>query len=156
MKIEFIVVGKTKSKEIQACINDYEQRIKHYCDFSITVIPELKNTKKLSQEQIKTAEGEQIIKNIKSKSFFVLLDERGLEFRSLDFAAWLENKQITTNNITFAIGGAYGFSKTVYESAQTKISLSKMTFSHQLVRLLFLEQLYRAFTIVRNEPYHHE
>ena len=156
MKIELILVSKTKSKEIQACLNDYEQRIKHYSPFSITIIPDLKNTKNLSQEQIKTAEGEQILRIFKPGDCVVLLDERGEEFRSVDFAAWIEKKQHAFSRLVFVIGGAYGFSKAVYERANDKVSLSKMTFSHQLVRLIFLEQLYRAFTIMRNEPYHHE
>ena len=124
--------------------------------FSITVIPELKNTKSLSEEQQKTLEGEAVMKLLQPSDTLVLLDERGKDFRSVEFATWLAKKQQTSRRLVFLIGGPYGFSEAVYARANDKISLSKMTFSHQMVRLIFTEQLYRACTINNNEPYHHE
>lgn len=124
--------------------------------FSITTIPELKNTKSLSEEQQKQKEGELIMKEIQPSDAVVLLDEHGKEFRSVEYADWLRRKQATARRLVFVIGGPYGFSKEVYSRADEKISLSKMTFSHQMVRLIFTEQLYRACTIIKGEPYHHE
>jgi 23S rRNA (pseudouridine1915-N3)-methyltransferase len=124
--------------------------------FSITTIPELKNTKSLTEEQQKQAEGEQILKLIQPSDTVVLLDEHGHEFRSMELASWLEQKRNTARRLVFVIGGPYGFSQAVYSRANEKISLSKMTFSHQMVRLIFTEQLYRACTIIKGEPYHHE
>lgn len=139
-----------------AGIDDYAKRIGHYLPFNIKVIPELKNNKSMSHAQQKEKEGEQILKALDPKCFLVLLDERGKEMRSAEFAAWIENKQFATKQLTFVIGGPYGFSQSVYERADGMMSLSRMTFSHQMVRLVFTEQLYRAFTILNNEPYHHE
>jgi 23S rRNA (pseudouridine1915-N3)-methyltransferase len=156
MKTELILVGKTVSKEFQKLIADYSERITHYMPFGITVIPELKNTKSLSEEQQKTAEGEQILKLLQPSDTVVLLDEHGREPRSIELAQWLEKKQTVARRLVFIIGGPYGFSDAIYKRANEKISLSKMTFSHQLVRLIFAEQLYRACTINKNEPYHHE
>ena len=150
------MVGKTADKLYSEGIDNYANRINHYINFNIKVIPELKNSKSLSEEQQKEKEGELILKNIEDKAFVVLLDERGKELRSVEFAAWLDNKQQTVRNLTFVIGGPYGFSQAVYDRADGKISLSRMTFSHQMVRLVFTEQIYRACTILRNEPYHHE
>ncbi len=156
MKTELILVGRTADPHFQAGISDYATRIGHYMPFNITVIPELKNTKNLSDEQQKTAEGELIMKQIQSTDTVVLLDEHGKEFRSIEFARWLTQKRNTTRRLVFVIGGPYGFSEAVYSRANEQISLSKMTFSHQMVRLIFVEQLYRACTIIRGEPYHHE
>lgn len=156
MKIKLIMIGKTTGDLYIDAIDDYTNRIKHYNNFSIHVIPGLKNTKKLSQEQQKQAEGELIIKELTAQDTVILLDERGKEYRSMEFAKWLENKQLTAQNIVFVIGGPYGFSDSIYKRANEKISLSKMTFSHQMVRLIFVEQLYRACTIIKGESYHHE
>ena len=133
------------------------ERTKHYTSFDMEVIPELKNTKSLSMEQQKEKEGELILKAIQPGDVVVLLDEHGKEFRSIEFADWVEKKMHTVNKrLVFIIGGPYGFSPSVYAAAQEKISLSKMTFSHQMIRLIFVEQLYRAMTILNNGPYHHE
>lgn len=156
MKTELIVVGRTVNKHFIAGIADYSERIGHYMPFSITTIPELKNTKSLTEEQQKQAEGEQILKLIQPSDTVVLLDEHGHEFRSVELASWLEQKRNTARRLVFVIGGPYGFSQAIYSRANEKISLSKMTFSHQMVRLIFTEQLYRACTIIKGEPYHHE
>lgn len=156
MKTELILVGKTVNKHFNAGINDYVERIGHYMPFSITTIPELKNTKNLSESQQKERESELILKQIQSTDTVVLLDEHGKEFRSIEFADWIQKKQNTARRLIFVIGGPYGFSNDVYERANEKISLSKMTFSHQMVRLIFTEQIYRACTIIKGEPYHHE
>lgn len=156
MKIKLIMIGKTTGDLYIDAIDDYTNRIKHYNNFSIHVIPGLKNTKKLSQEQQKQTEGELILKELTAQDTVILLDERGKEYRSMEFAKWLENKQLTAQNIVFVIGGPYGFSDSIYKRANEKISLSKMTFSHQMVRLIFVEQLYRACTIIKGESYHHE
>ena len=156
MKTELLLVGKTVNKHFIAGINDYVERINHYMPFNITVIPELKNTKALTEEQQKEREGDLILQKLQSSDTVVLLDEHGKELRSIEFADWLQRKQNTTRRLVFIIGGPYGFSKAVYERANEKLSLSKMTFSHQMVRLIFCEQIYRACTIIRGEPYHHE
>ena len=156
MKETLILVGNTTDKHFDAGINDYAGRIKHYLPFEITIIPELKNTKSLSEEQQKEKEGEQILKLLTSSDTVVLLDEHGKEMRSIEYAQWLQKKQATAKRLVFVIGGPYGFSPAVYSRADEKISLSKMTFSHQMVRLIFTEQLYRACTIIKGEPYHHE
>ena len=156
MKTILILVGKTTNKIFQTGINDYTERIGHYIPFNITTIPELKNTKSLSEEQQKQKEGELILKEILSSDTVVLLDERGKDFRSIEYAEWLRQRQATARRLVFVIGGPYGFSKDVYDRANEKISLSKMTFSHQMVRLIFTEQLYRACTMIKGEPYHHE
>ena len=156
MKTELILVGKTVNKHFNAGINDYVERIGYYMPFSITTIPELKNTKNLSESQQKEREGELILKQIQSTDTVVLLDEHGKEFRSIEFADWIQKKQNTARRLIFVIGGPYGFSNDVYERANEKISLSQMTFSHQMVRLIFTEQIYRACTIIKGEPYHHE
>ena len=156
MKTELILVGKTNDKHFQAGIDDYVGRINHYMPFSVTVIPELKNTKSLSEEQQKEREGEQILKLLQPSDCLVLLDERGREYRSVEFASWIGKKQQTVRRLVFCIGGPYGFSKSVYARANEQVSLSKMTYSHQMVRLVFTEQVYRACTIIKGEPYHHE
>ena len=157
MKFALLVVGRTVEKHYITAINDYVERIKHYTPFDMEVIPELKNTKSLSMEQQKEKEGELILKALQPGDVVVLLDEHGKEFRSIEFAEWAEKKMHTVNKrLVFIIGGPYGFSKDVYAAAQEKISLSKMTFSHQMVRLIFVEQLYRAMNILAGGPYHHE
>lgn len=156
MKTELILVGKTVSKEFQKLIADYSERVIHYMPFSITVIPELKNTKSLTEEQQKTAEGEQILRLLQPSDTVVLLDEHGREPRSIELAQWLEKKQSIARRLVFIIGGPYGFSPAVYARANEQLSLSRLTFSHQMVRTIFLEQLYRACTIIKGEPYHHE
>ena len=156
MKTILILVGKTQSKIFKVGIDDYVSRIEHYMPFSITTITELKNTKSLSEDQQKQKEGELILKEIQPSDTVVLLDEHGAEFRSVEYANWLKQKQNTARRLIFIIGGPYGFSPDVYARANEKISLSRMTFSHQMVRLIFTEQLYRACTIIKGEPYHHE
>ena len=156
MKTELILVSKTTDKHLAAGIDDYVSRICHYLPFAITVIPELKNTKNMTEEQQKVREGELIIQKIQPSDTVVLLDEHGKEFRSIEFADWLQKKQNTARRLVFVIGGPYGFSESIYKRADELLSLSKMTFSHQMVRLLFVEQIYRACTIIKGEPYHHE
>ena len=157
MKFTLLVVGRTVEKHYITAIDDYVARTKHFTQFDMEVIPELKNTKSLSMEQQKEKEAELILKALQPGDVVVLLDEHGNEFRSIEFADWIERKMHTVNKrLVFIIGGPYGFSPKVYAAAQEKISLSKMTFSHQMIRLIFVEQLYRAFTILNNNPYHHE
>lgn len=156
MKTELIMVGKTVDKLYTKGIGDYQERIGHYMPFNITVIPALKNTKSLSEDQQKQAEGELILRLIQPSDTVVLLDEHGAERTSMEMATWLTRKQQTARRLVFIIGGPYGFSDDVYGRADEKISLSRMTFSHQMVRLIFVEQLYRACTIIRGESYHHE
>lgn len=156
MKTELIMVGKTVDKLYTKGIGDYQERIGHYMPFNITVIPALKNTKSLSEDQQKQAEGELILRLIQPSDTVVLLDEHGAERTSMEMATWLTRKLQTARRLVFIIGGPYGFSADVYGRADEKISLSRMTFSHQMVRLIFVEQLYRACTIIRGESYHHE
>ena len=156
MKTLLIMVGKTVNKHFVAGINDYCERISHYMPFDTLVIPELKNTRKLTEEQQKVAEGELILKQLQSTDMVVLLDEHGKEMRSVEFAQWIHQKQMNSRRLLLIIGGPYGFSSDVKKRANGEISLSKMTFSHQMIRLLLVEQIYRAHTILKNEPYHHE
>jgi len=156
MKTLLILVGKTTDKHFQAGIADYVERIGHYMPFELVTIPELKNTKNLTEEQQKTAEGDLILRQLQPSDTVVLLDEHGREYRSLEFARWMEQKRNTARRLVFVIGGPYGFSKEVYARANEQLSLSKMTFSHQMIRLVFTEQIYRACTIIKGEPYHHE
>lgn len=156
MKTLLIFTGKTTDKNIAAGIDDYVGRISHYMPFDIATIPELKNTKSLTQYQQKDKEGEMILKQVQPSDFVVLLDEHGKEYRSVDFAAWMQQKQQTAKRLVLVIGGPYGFSDAVFKRADEKVSLSKMTFSHQMVRLIITEQIYRACTIIKGEPYHHE
>ena len=157
MKFTLLVVGRTVEKHYITAIDDYVARTKHFTQFDMEVIPELKNTKNLSMDQQKEKEAELILKALQPGDVVVLLDEHGKEFRSIEFADWIEKKMHTVNKrLVFIIGGPYGFSDAIYERANGKVSLSKMTFSHQMVRLIFVEQLYRAMTILRGEPYHHE
>lgn len=156
MKTQLILVGKTTNKHFVAGINDYVERIGHYMPFSITTIPELKNAKSLSEDQQKEREGELIMKQLQPSDTVVLLDEHGTQMRSIEFAQWLQKMQNAARRLVFVIGGPYGFSPALYQRANQKISLSPMTFSHQMVRLVFTEQIYRACTILKGEPYHHE
>lgn len=156
MKALLILVGKTKDKLYSHAIDDYRGRIGHYLPFEIVTIPELKNTSSLTEQQQKDKEGELILSHIQPSDVVVLLDERGVEQRSVEFAKWLQRMQNTARRLIFIIGGPYGFSSQVYGRANHQVSLSKMTFSHQMVRLIFVEQLYRACTIIKGEPYHHE
>ena len=156
MKITLLVVGKTTSVQIESLIQEYLKHLTHYIPFVLQVIPELKNTKALTPEQQKLAEGDLILRAINSTTDLVLLDEHGKEFRSVEFADYVQKRMSSGRDVVFVVGGPYGFSEAVYQRANGKISLSKMTFSHQMVRLFFVEQLYRAMTILRGEPYHHE
>ena len=156
MKISLLVIGKTADARLQTLIEDYQQRLKHYVPFEFVVIPDIKNAKSLSEEQLKTTEGEAILARLTPAMDVVLLDEHGREFRSMEYADWLQKKMGAGRDLTLIIGGAYGFSPAVYARADGKLSLSQMTFSHQMIRLMAIEQLYRAMTILRGEPYHHE
>lgn len=157
MKTVLLVVGRTVEKHFVTAIDDYVQRTKRYTAFDMEVIPELKNTKSLSFEQQKEREGELICKAIQPGDVVVLLDEHGREMRSVEFADYMERKMNTVNKrLVFVVGGPYGFSQRVYDMAAEKISMSKMTFSHQMIRLIFVEQIYRAMTIINGGPYHHE
>ena len=157
MKITLLTVGKTDRDWVRQGLDVYTSRMKHYIPFVITEIPELKNVSALSKDQIKAKEAELILKNVKPTDDVILLDERGREYSSMEFAKVLQDKiSYIGKDIVFVIGGAYGFSDDVYRRADSKISLSRMTFSHQMVRTIFAEQIYRAFTIMRGEPYHHE
>ncbi|MCF6347720.1 MAG: 23S rRNA (pseudouridine(1915)-N(3))-methyltransferase RlmH [Flavobacteriaceae bacterium] len=157
MKIKLISIGKTEDKNLKQLIDGYQKRLRHYIKFEFEIIPDIKNVKNLSENQQKEREGELILKKITSKDQLILLDEKGYEFRSIEFSRFLQKKMNSgIKQLVFVIGGPYGFSETVYQKAQGKISLSKMTFSHQMIRLFMVEQLYRAFTILKHEPYHHE
>ena len=156
MKTVLLQVGKTVNKHFVAAISDYVERIGHYMPFEVVTIPELKNTKNLTEEQQKQAEGELILRQLQPSDTVVLLDEHGREYRSIEFARWLEQKQQSARRLIFIIGGPYGFSPAVYARSNEQLSLSKMTFSHQMIRLTFTEQIYRACTIIKVEPYHHE
>lgn len=157
MNIELIVVGKTDSKEVTALVDMYTKRINFYNRFNITYIPDIRNSKNLSEAQQKTAEGEAILRLLDESDRVVLLDEKGSEFRSVEYADWLQKRMNSgVKRLVFIIGGPYGFSPEVYARSNEKISLSKMTFSHQIIRAIFTEQLYRAFSILHNSPYHHE
>lgn len=157
MKITLVTVGKTDVKWVKEGLALYTSRLTHYIQFGIVEIPELKNVSALSRDQIKEKEGELILSHVRTSDDVILLDEHGRQFRSMEFASYLQDKMACSGrNIVFVIGGAYGFSAAVYGRADSKMSLSDMTFSHQMVRVIFAEQLYRAFTIMRGEPYHHE
>lgn len=157
MKISLFVVGKTNHNYLSPGIDDYTKRINHYIPFNIQYIADAKNTKSLSQAQQKQAEGQNLLNAFEKSDYVVLLDERGKEFTSKDFSSFIEKKmQTVAKRLVFVVGGPYGFSEDVYQRANEKISLSKMTFPHDLIRLIFTEQLYRSFTIMNNEPYHHD
>lgn len=157
MRIHVMFIGKTMGKLFQEAISDYQQRLTHYVPFAIEEVPDLKNTKSLTEEQQKEKEADMVFDRLQSGDVLVLLDEKGKEFTSREFSTFIENKMHTVNKrLVLLIGGPYGFSQRIYDAAQGKISLSKMTFSHQMVRLFLVEQIYRAFTIMRGEPYHHD
>ena len=157
MKIKLIVVGKTHAKYLLEAEKEYQQRLKHYIKFEQVVIADVKNTKHLTHQEVSRREGELIISKITNDEQVILLDDKGKEFTSLNFSQFINQKMIqSTKCLTFIVGGAYGFSANVYKRANAKMSLSKMTFSHQMVRMIFKEQLYRAFTIIKGEKYHHQ
>lgn len=156
MKITLYAIGKTDSAALQSLITDYAKRLQHYVPFALEVIPDIKNTKNLSEAQQKQAEGAELLKRLSTADALILLDEGGKMHSSVGFSKFLQKKMNSgLKHLVFVIGGPYGFSEEVYQRANGKVSLSSMTFSHQMVRLFFVEQLYRAFTILRNEPYHH-
>lgn len=157
MNIKLIAIGKTDDKNLQALIKEYQKRLSFYIKFEIELIPDLKNAKNLSEIQQKEKEGELILSKLSPTDYLILLDENGKSFTSVEFANELQKKMNAgIKTLVYIIGGPYGFSEVLYQKAQQKISLSKMTFSHQMVRLFFIEQVYRGFTILRNEPYHHQ
>ncbi len=156
MKITLLTLGKTTDARLCALIDEYQQRLRHYIPFEFVVVPDIKNAQSLTQDQLKTAEGEAILARLTPAMDVLLLDEHGREFRSIEYADFLQKKMGAGRDLVLIIGGAYGFSQAVYDRANGKISLSQMTFSHQMIRLMAIEQLYRAMTILRNEPYHHE
>ncbi len=156
MKITLVVIGKTDKKYITEGISEYEKRLLHYCKFEMKVIPDIKNSKSMSESVQMQKEGELILASVRSTSELILLDEKGSEFSSVEFAKLIERKGVAgKSEITFVIGGPYGFSPEVKARANGLVSLSRLTFSHQIVRLIFMEQLYRAMTIIKGEPYHH-
>lgn len=156
MNIKLIAIGKTDDEMLRKLISDYERRLGFYINFSSEIIPDIKNSKNFTEQQQKQKEGELILKKVSAGDVLVLLDEKGKVFSSEEFADYLQKKMNTgIKQLVFVIGGPYGFSEDVYAVAQAKVSMSKMTFSHQMIRLFFTEQVYRAFTILRNEPYHH-
>ncbi|MBQ5622197.1 MAG: 23S rRNA (pseudouridine(1915)-N(3))-methyltransferase RlmH [Bacteroidaceae bacterium] len=157
MKGVLIVVGKTTDKRFEAITQEYIERIRHYIPFTVEVIPELKNTKGLSQDEQKKREGELIQKNLQPGDYVVLLDEHGSERSSMDFASWIQKKMAAgPKRLVFIVGGPYGFSDAIHQKGNEEISLSRMTLSHQMIRMFFVEQIYRAMTILNGEPYHHE
>jgi len=157
VKILLLTIGNTDKKYMKEGIDDYVKRISFYIPFEMKVIPDIKNRSSLSEELQKEKEGQLILNHVSSGDYLVLLDERGTEFSSVEFSKWIEKKMIAgTRQVIFVIGGPYGFSNAAYQRSDTKISMSKMTFSHQMVRMIFVEQIYRAMTIIKNEPYHHE
>jgi len=156
MTIKLLTIGKTDNKELQLLIDQYQKRLSHYITFNFEIIPDIKNAKNLSEVQQKQKEGELILNKLNKSDILILLDENGKQIDSIAFANYLQKHMNSgIKQLVFAIGGPYGFSRDVYTKAHGKMSLSKMTFSHQMVRLFFIEQLYRGFTILRNEPYHH-
>lgn len=156
MNIKLLAVGKTDDQQLEALTNQYVNRLQHYTKFDFEIIPDLKKTKNLDENRQKEKEGDLILKKVNPSDILILLDENGKSLSSEDFAKWLQKKMNTgMKQLIFVIGGPYGFSSEVYARANQKIALSKMTFSHQMVRLFFTEQLYRGFTILKNEPYHH-
>ena len=157
MKIKLLAIGKTDNKQLIQLIDEYQNRLKHYVKFELEIINDIKNAKNLSEDQQKEKEGELILNRLQNKDQLVLLDDKGKHFTSIEFSKYLQKKMNSgIKQLVLVIGGPYGFSDTVYQKAQGKISLSKMTFSHQMIRLFIVEQIYRGFTILRNEPYHHE
>ena len=157
MKIKLLAIGKTDNKALQSLMEEYQQRLKHYIKFEFEVIKDIKNAKNLSESQQKEKEGELILSKLQPTDELILLDENGSQFKSVEFSNFLQKKMNAgAKQLVLIIGGPYGFSDAVYTKASGKISLSKMTFSHQMIRVFVIEQLYRAFTILKNEPYHHQ
>jgi 23S rRNA (pseudouridine1915-N3)-methyltransferase len=157
MKITFLVIGKTEDSYLKEGIDKYIKRLKHYIKFEMIELPELKNTKHLTEDQQKAKEAEIISKQLSSTDYILLLDEKGQEYTSVQFSGLVSKKMLSSvQNLVFIVGGPYGFDNSLHMQATEKLSLSKMTFSHQMVRLFFVEQLYRAFSILKGEPYHHE
>ena len=157
MKIKLLAIGKSDDKRLQELIVEFQKRLKHYIKFEIEIIPDLKRVKNITVDQRKQKEGMLILNKIDATDQLILLDEKGHQFRSIEFSRFLQKKMNSgIKQLVFTIGGPYGFSDEVYQKAQGKVSLSKMTFSHQMIRLFLVEQLYRAFTIIKNEPYHNE
>lgn len=157
MTIKLVCIGKTDSTELKQLIENYEKRLQFYIKFEIVVIPDLKKTKNLDENQQKFKEGELILSKVQASDFVILLDEKGKEFSSIGFSEYIQKRLNSgMKQLIFVIGGPYGFSEDVYKRSDSKLALSKLTFSHQMVRLFFTEQLYRAFTILKNEPYHHQ
>lgn len=157
MKIKLLAIGKTDNKQLQQLIDEYQNRLKHYVKFELEIIPDIKNVKNLSEAQQKEKEGELILSKLQPTDQLVLLDDKGKQYTSVELSQYLQKKMNSgIKQLVLVIGGPYGFSEAVYQKAQGKLSLSKMTFSHQMIRLFIVEQVYRGFTILRNEPYHHE
>ena len=157
MKIKLLAIGKTDDKNLQLLIQKYESRLKHYVKFELEIIPDLKNAKNLSEKEQKEKEGELILGKVTPGDQLVLLDDKGESYHSIGFSKFMQKKMNSgVKQLVMVIGGPYGFSEAVYQKSQDKLSFSKMTFSHQMIRLFVVEQIYRAFTILRNEPYHHE
>ena len=156
MKINLIQVGGTVDSYLKAGVAEYQKRLSYYTNFTVTEIADIKNASRLSRDELKKKEGIEILKRVSNDDFLILLDEKGKQYTSEDFAQLIQSKMNqSTKSLIFIIGGAFGFSENIYQRADGKLSLSKMTFSHRMIRLLFTEQLYRAYTILRNEPYHH-
>ena len=157
MKIKLLAIGKTDDKNLIQLIDNYQKRLQHYIKFELEIIPDIKNVKNLSEKQQKEKEGELILGKLQATDQLILLDDKGKAFTSIEFSSYLQKKMNSgIKQLVFVIGGPYGFSEAVYKKSQGKVSLSKMTFSHQMIRLFMVEQLYRGFTILKNEPYHHE
>lgn len=156
MKTDFLLVGKTTDKHLQTLIDDYVSRVGHYMPFSMITIPATKSRKTLSEEQQCKIEGTQILEKVSPNDTLVLFDEHGKEYTSMELASWLQSQRMNSRRLVLAIGGPYGFSQEVYKRANEMISLSRLTLSHQMVRLFAVEQIYRACTIINGEPYHHE
>ncbi len=157
MKIQLVAIGKTDNSHIKALIEIYKKRLKHYVNFDFLTIPDVKNTKNLDETKQKEKEGLLILKNLKPGAVLILLDEKGKEHTSVEFSKFIQKKMNSgIKQLVFVIGGPFGFSSEVYGKAQGKLALSKMTFSHQMIRIFAVEQIYRAFTILKNEPYHHK
>lgn len=157
MKVKLVCMGKTDKEYIIEGVKEYEKRLKHYISFESVLLPDIKNSKNLTEIQQKEKEGEVILSQIKESDYVIILDEKGKEYSSVEFSKMIEKQMVAgLKTLVFIVGGPYGFSKQMYDRANAKISLSQMTFSHQMVRLIFTEQLYRAMTILKGEPYHHE
>lgn len=155
MRITLMQNGKTRDPFIAEGVEEFRKRVVHYAPFAVETIPDLKNSRNMTMKEVMETEGRMLLKRIKPQEYLLLLDERGKEYNSIEFAGYLNSLEGRVNHLIFLIGGPYGFSPEVYHRANAMFSLSKLTFSHQLVRVIFMEQLYRAFTILKGEPYHH-